>query len=406
MKNVQGSSKKSRFSELTPCHNVYLTIRILFHGREVGNVIGKGGETIKFIRDQSGARVEFTHVTNLERIAIITGTTHAICKATELIGLKVKEFFERENFNGNGPKQPLTFKLIVPAYQCSFIIGKRGYKIKKIRESSGAYIQVSSNMLPNSTERLVSITGTTDKVSQCIYNVCNILLYSPRCSVISYEPPKKTAGLARKAVFNDFGRYCQGISSAKFAAHGFGAISTGSINVAALHALAGSQLRTTNHQNYNGGRVQTNTETISITVPNDLIGCIIGRKGSKITKMQQISGAIVHVTNRNLAQKNGENRYRHITITGNKDSVSIAKHLIEVRLERLKANRKGANSSSSPNDGPAIPMAQLFEKPGTIHALSSLSALGDPNYHFESSSGTNQSPPIQTTGFNRTKNYF
>lgn len=64
----------------------------------------------------------------------------------------------------------------MPASQCGFIIGKGGCKIKEIRESSGAAIQVASDMLPNSTERLVSITGTTNTISQCVYQVCNVLL--------------------------------------------------------------------------------------------------------------------------------------------------------------------------------------------------------------------------------------
>lgn len=64
----------------------------------------------------------------------------------------------------------------MPASQCGFIIGKGGCKIKEIRESSGAAIQVASDMLPNSTERLVSITGTTGTISQCVYQVCNVLL--------------------------------------------------------------------------------------------------------------------------------------------------------------------------------------------------------------------------------------
>lgn len=40
---------------------------------------------------------------------------------------------------------------------------------------------------------------------------------------------------------------------------------------AALAALAGSQLRTT------ANRTQTNTQQHEMTVPNDLIGCIIGK---------------------------------------------------------------------------------------------------------------------------------
>jgi len=64
----------------------------------------------------------------------------------------------------------------VPASQCGFIIGKGGNKIKEIRESSGAAILVASEMLSNSTERLVSITGTTSTISHCVYLICNVLI--------------------------------------------------------------------------------------------------------------------------------------------------------------------------------------------------------------------------------------
>lgn len=92
-------------------------------------------------------------------------------------------------------------------------------------------------------------------------------------------------------------------------------------------------------------------------------------------------------------------------------------------VELQKANLEGANSSSSPDDGSsstlptpptvaasplssAIPLAQLFAKPGAINALSSLSALGGLTDLLGALSGANQSPPIQTTGVHRPKNYF
>lgn len=58
-----------------------------------------------------------------------------------------------------------------------------------------------------------------------------------------------------------------------------------------MAALAGSQLRTGNRQNRNSGdhknqNSNSNNETISMTVPNDLIGCVIGRRGSKIAEIR------------------------------------------------------------------------------------------------------------------------
>lgn len=61
-----------------------------------------------------------------------------------------------------------------------------------------------------------------------------------------------------------------------------------------MAALAGSQLRTGNRQNRNSGgdhknqNSNSNHETISMTVPNDLIGCVIGRRGSKIAEIRYV----------------------------------------------------------------------------------------------------------------------
>ena len=50
-----------------------------------------------------------------------------------------------------------------------------GSKIKEIREVTGASVQVASEMLPNSTERAVTISGGSEAITQCIYNICNIM---------------------------------------------------------------------------------------------------------------------------------------------------------------------------------------------------------------------------------------
>ncbi len=73
------------------------------------------------------------------------------------------------------PRPPITFRLIVPASQCGSLIGKGGSKIKEIREVTGASIQVASEMLPNSTERAVTISGSSDAITQCVYHICSVM---------------------------------------------------------------------------------------------------------------------------------------------------------------------------------------------------------------------------------------
>ncbi|KAF0772388.1 poly(rC)-binding protein 3-like [Aphis craccivora] len=376
---------------------------------EVANIIGKGGETVKNIRSLSGAKVIITNGSLPERIVLITGNRITIRKATELICHKVEEFFERIHGDWNGPKSPLTLKLIMPASQCGFIIGKSGNKIKEIRASSRAAISVGLDLLPNSTERIISITGTTSTVSHCVYLVCNVLLNSPYCDAsIPYEPCNEISGFSSCTVFKDYTRECS-IPLTNLAALGLGSKSTANINPADLAALAGSQLRKSDRQNRNGSRehnsqkTKSNTETISMTVPNDLIGCVIGKKGSKIAEIRQTSGASIYIYKFEGSNENSENVDRRITITGNKESIAVAKYLIEMSVQLQKANLEEEKLSSSPDNGsrsnsstPTV--VELFSKPHPSTTISSLYA-----YIALTGSGK-QSPPIQTTGVHRSKN--
>ena len=95
----------------------------------------------------------------------------------------IKWYFQNLPKADNVPKPPITLRLIVPASQCGSLIGKGGSKIREIREVTGASIQVASEMLPNSTERAVTISGMSDAITKCIYHICMIMLevrISPR----------------------------------------------------------------------------------------------------------------------------------------------------------------------------------------------------------------------------------
>ncbi|CAF4095334.1 unnamed protein product, partial [Adineta steineri] len=46
----------------------FLTIRLLMQGKEVGSIIGKRGDNIKAIREESGARINISDGTTPERI--------------------------------------------------------------------------------------------------------------------------------------------------------------------------------------------------------------------------------------------------------------------------------------------------------------------------------------------------
>uniref|UniRef100_A0A8C9THH9 Poly(rC) binding protein 3 n=1 Tax=Scleropages formosus TaxID=113540 RepID=A0A8C9THH9_SCLFO len=170
--------------------NVTLTIRLLMHGKFVCVCHFQKGETVKKMREESGARINISEGNCPERIVTITGPTDAIFKAFAMIAYKFEE--DIINSMSNSPatsKPPVTLRLVVPASQCGSLIGKGGSKIKEMRESTGAQVQVAGDMLPNSTERAVTISGTPEAIIQCVKQICVVMLESPpKGATIPYRP--------------------------------------------------------------------------------------------------------------------------------------------------------------------------------------------------------------------------
>ncbi|XP_056629926.1 poly(rC)-binding protein 3 isoform X4 [Diorhabda carinulata] len=323
--------------------NVQITIRLIMQGKEVGSIIGKKGEIVNRFRHESGAKINISDGSCPERIVTVIGSTSAIYKAFTLICKKFEEFQEINSGSSSVPRPPITLRLVVPASQCGSLIGKAGSKIKEIREVTGASIQVASEMLPNSTERAVTISGTGEAITQCIYHICNVMLESPpKGATIPFRPKPQIGGpviLAGGQAYTIQGNYAVPAHSdlaslgknplAGLAALGLGGLApsaAGGLNPAALAALAGSQLRTTNARN----QQNSNQQTHEMTVPNELIGCVIGKGGTKIAEIRQISGAMIRISN--CDDRETGTSERTITISGNPDAVALAQYLINMRI--------------------------------------------------------------------------
>ncbi|XP_064362806.1 poly(rC)-binding protein 3-like isoform X5 [Dromaius novaehollandiae] len=284
--------------------NVTLTIRLLMHGKEVGSIIGKKGETVKKMREESGARINISEGSCPERIVTITGPTDAIFKAFSMIALKFEEDINASMTNSTvTSKPPVTLRLVVPASQCGSLIGKGGSKIKEIRESTGAQVQVAGDMLPNSTERAVTISGTPDAIIQCVKQICVVMLEAFTIQGQYAIPHPDLTKLHQLAMqhppFTPLGQTTPG---------------------------------------FPGLDATTPTSSHELTIPNDLIGCIIGRQGSKINEIRQMSGAQIKIAN--ATEGSAE---RQVTITGSPANISLAQYLINASLEMAKVSTQTAS---------------------------------------------------------------
>ncbi|XP_020777985.1 poly(rC)-binding protein 4-like [Boleophthalmus pectinirostris] len=371
--------------------DVTLTLRLLMHGKEVGSIIGKKGETVKRIREESSARVNISEGTCPERIITITGSTDSVFRAFTMITYKLEEDLTALVANGTiSTKPPVTLRLVIPASQCGSLIGKGGAKIKEIREGTGAQIQVAGDLLPNSTERGVTISGSQDSVIQCVKLICNVILESPpKGATIPYRPSPSPAAflIAGNQMFE----------ASEYAPHPLYSVTQGALDLQQAYALQNhygipqSELAKLHQLSLQQGLspvsqastiipgLDSNSQTSQeFLIPNDLIGSIIGRQGTKINEIRQVSGAQIKIG----SQLDGTTD-RHVTITGTPVSINLAQYLITSCLETAKSTAQ-ATSMSAPVDlnmpfaQPSSPATSPAPSLATMGALTPAHVLGAP----------------------------
>ncbi|XP_068524739.1 poly(rC)-binding protein 2 isoform X6 [Anas acuta] len=228
-------------------------------------------------------------------------------------------------------RPPVTLRLVVPASQCGSLIGKGGCKIKEIRESTGAQVQVAGDMLPNSTERAITIAGIPQSIIECVKQICVVMLESPPKGVTIPYRPKPSSSPVIFAGGQD--RYSSGSASYPHTAPSMclnSDLEGPPQELTKLHQLAMQQSHfPMSHGNtgFSGLDASAQTTSHELTIPNDLIGCIIGRQGAKINEIRQMSGAQIKIANPVEGSTD-----RQVTITGSAASISLAQYLINVRL--------------------------------------------------------------------------
>ncbi|KAM3621873.1 uncharacterized protein V6R79_017305 [Siganus canaliculatus] len=297
-----------------------------------------------------------------------------------MITFKLEEDLSALVANGTvTSKPPVTLRLVIPASQCGSLIGKGGSKIKEIRETTGAQVQVAGDLLPNSTEREVTISGSQDAIIQCVKLICTVILESPpKGATIPYRPSPTpgTVLLAGNQVFE----------ASDFGSHPLFSVAQGGLDLqqsyavqshygiphselAKLHQLSMQQqglapISQSATQVLPGG-VDASSQTTSqeLLIPNDLIGSIIGRQGTKINEIRQVSGAQIKIGSQIDSTSD-----RHVTITGTPIAINLAQYLITSCLETAKST---AQSSSMPSP---VDLTMSFTQPAPPASASSSSS--------------------------------
>ncbi|KAJ7510094.1 hypothetical protein B0H11DRAFT_1957620 [Mycena galericulata] len=319
-KTSSGSVSGETTSTAANAPSPMIHMRCLIVTQDASIIIGKGGTHVNEIREKSGARVMVSESIpgNPERILNVSGPLDAVSKAFGLIVRRINdEPFDVPSVPGS---RAVTIKFMIPNSRMGSVIGKQGSKIKEIQDASGARLNASEGMLPGSTERVLSVAGVADAIHIATYYIGNILIeaqermpYRPSTNSRRQPPP-----------------HSQPSSSY-----------SGSSYVPGYSNPYGSAPPPPHHQQHNPPPQQLQTQQIYI--PNDLVGCIIGKGGSKINEIRHMSASQIKImepgavaVGANGAPGPGGEGERLVVITGQPANIQMAVQLLYHRLEQEK----------------------------------------------------------------------
>lgn len=187
------------------------------------------------------------------------------------------------------------------------IIGRQGLKIKHIQDVSGVRMVAQKEMLPQSTERIVEISGSPEEIQIAIWEICKCLVddWQRGTGTVLYNPAVRTSpggiggsvggavGSGNGGGYPTGGRNEYSTPSRGFTRTGNGADFSSSSNPGTFNRRPGSEGRGGGPPTHdeNGEEIQTQ----NISIPADMVGCIIGRGGSKISEIRKTSNARISI---------------------------------------------------------------------------------------------------------------
>lgn len=350
-------------------------IKILIPNYAAGSIIGKGGQNIAQVQQTTGARIKLSpnndyYPGTQERIGLIIGELENITAMLNFVIEKIRQEPQGLKMNPSitfDRERSKQMKVIVPNSTAGMIIGKGGVTIKSINEQTGARLQITQKDAENvAGERVIAVSGNLEQVQAACTLLVSKIQEDPEHALnnnISYAGYATTHRSISNGSFGTSGLPAglslgntAGLSAASLA--GLSLPTSGSSSNAAAAAnhliaqaallsnsgLAGSPLvNALGLQNpaalnlsSTSSSIQS-TATLEITVPDDLIGAVLGKGGKTINEFMQYSGARIQVSQKGEFVPGTSNR--KVVITGDFTAAQIAHFLITQRIQQVEAER-------------------------------------------------------------------
>ncbi|XP_024538828.1 protein BTR1 [Selaginella moellendorffii] len=310
-------------------------LRFLVTNTAAGSVIGKGGSTISDFQAQSGARIQLSRNHEYfpgtsDRVAVLSGSLADVLTAFQLI---ISKIIKDDNQDDT---KSIQVKLLVPKTVCGAIIGKGGSNIKKFVEDSQASIKLSSQdqLLPGVIDRIVTIGGNVDQIIKAV-----TLILTKLTEESSYTETTSTP-LVYPGLQN---LRRNGPGPPMPVAYGAPSILSARGMMAPVIALQPPY-----QMALPVVEVGALTSSVTIGIPDEHIGFILGRAGKTLQELQQSSGAKIKVSDRGDFVTGTE--YRKVTMIGSGEAIQAAQFLLTQKVQQSLASDYERDNTKQPNN--------------------------------------------------------
>lgn len=340
-----------------------LTLRSLVSTKEAGVIIGKGGANVAELREKSGVKAGVSKVIQgvHDRVLSITGTIESIALAFSLIAATILENPLTPGMPAvpasDGAAGSATIRLLIAHSLMGTVIGRQGLKIKHIQDTSGVRMVASKDMLPSSTERIVEVQGSVQGIQMAVGEIGHCLLedWERGQGTILYNPALDTSGAGVLAMTGEGGLLPQPQGGRRgMGGQGF----NGPFTARRMQGVPHPNSNTSRAAAVNpggtfvpptteGGQIpaqviEGDIRVQNISIPSDMVGCIIGKGGSKITEIRRLSGSRISIAK----VPHDDSGERMFTIQGTAESNEKALFLLYNSLEQEKERRASAQGPS------------------------------------------------------------
>ncbi|CAI9760082.1 unnamed protein product [Fraxinus pennsylvanica] len=300
-----------------------LTIKVLCPSNKIGRVIGKGGSSIKRIRQDSGAHIEVEDPkTNYNECVVSIISTESM---DDLKSTAVEAVLLLQGKINDEDDDTVTLRLLVPSKVIGCIIGKSGSIINEIRKRTKADIRISKGEKPkcaDANDELVEVVGEVvslrDALIQIVLRLRDDVLKDKEGGRIS----SGGAGFSVPSVLPSIRPAAPlGYEHSAETESGVGLLSSRTYG-SLLTGDSGYGSFSSHSSSLYGGL--PSPSTVEMVVPAYAVGKVMGKRGMNIENIRKISGAAIEISDSKSSRGD-----RVALISGTAEEKRAAENLIQ-----------------------------------------------------------------------------